>query len=38
MRAVLDSCVALKTVLPEVDTPKAVRLLQEFRIDLASLP
>jgi predicted nucleic acid-binding protein len=34
MRAVLDSCVAIKTVLPEVDTPKAVRLLNEFRLGL----
>ncbi len=37
MRAVLDSCVALKTVLPEVDTPKAVRLLNEFRAGLHEL-
>jgi predicted nucleic acid-binding protein len=31
MRYVLDSNVALKWVLPEHDTPKAVRLLNEFR-------
>ena len=37
MRAVLDSCVALKTVLPEVDTPKAVRLLNEFRMGFHEL-
>src|SRR5437764_60851 len=37
MRAVLDSCVALKTVLPETDTPKAVRLLNEFRVGLHEL-
>ena len=37
MRAVLDSCVALKTVLPGSDTPKAVRLLSEFRAGLHEL-
>jgi predicted nucleic acid-binding protein len=37
MRAVVDSCVALKTVLPEIDTPKAVRLLNEFRAGLHEL-
>lgn len=37
MRAVLDRCVALKTVLPEADTPKAVRLLNEFRAGLHEL-
>ena len=31
MRAVLDSCVALKWVLPETGTPIAVRLRNEFR-------
>lgn len=31
MRAVLDSSVAIKWVLPEIDTPKAVRLRNEFR-------
>ncbi len=30
MRYVLDSCVALKWVLPESDTPKAVRIRTEF--------
>ncbi len=30
MRYVLDSCVALKWVLPEADTPKAVRIRTEF--------
>jgi predicted nucleic acid-binding protein len=37
MRAILDSCLALKTVLPEVDTPKAVRLSNEFRLRLHDL-
>ena len=37
MRAVLDSCVALKTVLPESDTTKAVRLLNESRAGLHEL-
>ena len=37
MKAVLDSCVAVKTVLPEVDTPKAVRLLNEYRVGLHEL-
>lgn len=37
MRAVLDSCVAVKAVLPETDTPKAVRLLNEFRVGLHEL-
>jgi predicted nucleic acid-binding protein len=31
MRLVLDSSVAIKWVLPEKDTPKAVRLRNEFR-------
>jgi predicted nucleic acid-binding protein len=31
MRYVLDSCVALKWVLPEKDSPKAVRLRNDFR-------
>ena len=31
MRLVLDSSVAIKRVLPEKDTPKAVRLRNEFR-------
>lgn len=31
MRAVLDSSVAIKWVLPEADTPKAVWLRNEFR-------
>lgn len=31
MRAVIDSSVAIKWVLPETDTPKAVRLRNEFR-------
>ena len=30
MKYVLDSCVALKWVLPEPDTPKAVRIRTEF--------
>jgi predicted nucleic acid-binding protein len=30
MRYVLDSCVAIKWVLPEPDTPKAVRIRTEF--------
>ena len=34
MRVVLDSSVAIKWVLPEPDTPKAVRLRNEFRIGL----
>ena len=37
MRAVLDSSVAIKRVLPEVDTPKAVRLRNEFRRGLHEL-
>ncbi len=31
MKCVLDSCVAIKWVLPEPDTPKAVRIRTEFR-------
>src|SRR5438552_770484 len=31
MKLVLDSSVAIKWVLPEVDTPKTVRLRNEFR-------
>lgn len=31
MRYVLDSCVAVKWVLPESETPRAVKLLNEFR-------
>jgi predicted nucleic acid-binding protein len=34
MRAVLDSSVAVKWVLPEPDTPKAVTLRNEFRSGL----
>jgi predicted nucleic acid-binding protein len=30
MKYVLDSCVAIKWVLPEADTPKAVRVRNEF--------
>src|SRR5205823_1960221 len=37
MREVLDSNVAIKTVLPEPDTPKAVRLVNEFRRGLHDL-
>ena len=37
MRAVLDSSVAIKWVLPEADTPKAVRLRNEFREGLHDL-
>ncbi len=37
MRAVLDSSVALKWVLPEIDTPKAVRLRNEFRLGMHDL-
>jgi predicted nucleic acid-binding protein len=31
MRYVLDSCVAIKWVLPEPETPGAVRLLNDYR-------
>ena len=31
MKAVLDSSVALQTVLPEGDTPKAIRLIEDYR-------
>jgi predicted nucleic acid-binding protein len=31
MKWVLDSCVALKWVLPEKDTPKAVRVRNDYR-------
>jgi predicted nucleic acid-binding protein len=34
MRLVLDSSVAIKWVLPEKDTPRAVRLRNEFRLGL----
>jgi predicted nucleic acid-binding protein len=37
MRFVLDSCVAIKWVLPEPDTPKAVRIRSEFRRGLHEL-
>src|SRR4051795_8932392 len=37
MRYVLDSCVAIKWVLPEPDTPKAVRIRTEFRRGLHEL-
>jgi predicted nucleic acid-binding protein len=37
MRCVLDSNVAVKWVLPEPETPKAVRLLNEFRAGLHEL-
>jgi predicted nucleic acid-binding protein len=37
MRCVLDSCVALKWVLPEKDTSKAVRIRNEFRQGLHEL-
>jgi predicted nucleic acid-binding protein len=30
MKYVLDSCVAIKWILPETDTPKAVRIRNEF--------
>jgi predicted nucleic acid-binding protein len=31
MKFVLDSSVAIKSVLPEIDTPQAVRIRNEFR-------
>lgn len=31
MKYVLDSCVALKWVLPEADSPKAIQLCSEFQ-------
>jgi predicted nucleic acid-binding protein len=37
MKYVLDSSVALKWVLPEADTPKAVRLRNEYRLGLHEL-
>jgi predicted nucleic acid-binding protein len=37
MKYVLDSCVAIKWVLPEPDTPKAVRVRTEFRRGLHEL-
>lgn len=37
MRYVLDSCVAIKWVLPEDETPRAVQLLNEFRQGLHEL-
>lgn len=37
MRYVLDSCVALKWVLPEKDTPQAVWLRTAFRRGLHEL-
>jgi predicted nucleic acid-binding protein len=37
MKYVLDSCVAIKWVLPEKDTPKAVRIRNEFRQGLHEL-
>jgi predicted nucleic acid-binding protein len=37
MKYVLDSSVALKWVLPEADTPKAVRLRNEYRRGLHEL-
>ena len=37
MKYVLDSCVAVKWVLPEPDTPKAVRVRTEFRRGLHEL-
>jgi predicted nucleic acid-binding protein len=37
MRYVLDCCVAVKWVLPEKDTPKAVRVRNEFRQGLHEL-
>lgn len=37
MRLVLDSSVAVKWVLPEKDTPRAVRLRNEFRQGLHEL-
>jgi predicted nucleic acid-binding protein len=37
MKYVLDTCVSIKWVLPETDTPKAVRLRTEFRQGLHEL-
>jgi hypothetical protein len=37
MRYVLDSSVALKWVLPEVDSAKAIRLRDEYRNGLHEL-
>lgn len=37
MKWVLDSCVALKWVLPEADTPKAVRVRNDYRRGLHEL-
>ena len=37
MRYVLDSCVALKWILPEADTPKAVRVRNDYRRGLHDL-
>jgi predicted nucleic acid-binding protein len=37
MKYVLDSCVAIKWVLPEAETPTAVRILNEFRRGLHEL-
>jgi hypothetical protein len=37
MNYVVDSCVAFKWVVPESDTPRAVRLRDEFRAGLHDL-
>lgn len=37
MRIVLDSCVALKWVLPESDSPKALALRAEFQLGIHDL-
>ena len=37
MRYVLDASVALKWVLPEMDSPKAVRLRNDFRRNIHEL-
>ena len=37
MKWVLDSCVALKWVLPEIDTPKAVRVRNDYRLGIHEL-
>ena len=37
MRYGLDASVAMKWVLPEPDTPKAVRIRNDFRVGLLEL-
>jgi predicted nucleic acid-binding protein len=37
MRYVLDSCVAIKWALPEPETPRAVRLMNDYRQGLHEL-